>query len=348
MPVQISYFSDIASPDRLIVAILAIVLASVAGLATGPIKGNANPVFWMVLDGICGKMARRSYKTGRSESSLAFRGMVFFSFYLVIGAGVGVAALFLNDLYRAGGFLEPLLLLPVLSAGAGWSAVLTLYRALGKTGGGHHLSKGSYYPIAVSTRSNLNTTDDYGIVRLGVDYMARLFDKGLVAPLFWYLIGGLPLAYIYAAVAAARWGLAKDGFAKGLGNKALGVEKLLGIVPGVIAALYMLAAAAITPTARFFRSVPVLFGGGAVKPRTPYAEGGLPITIASSALKVTLGGPVQDLDGSVLPKTWTGPEGATARLDRSHLRRAIYFSVMAHIVLIADLLGFLLAWKFLG
>jgi adenosylcobinamide-phosphate synthase len=347
MPIQLSYFSDIASPDRLVVAILAVMLAVVFGLLIGPIAGNANPVFWKIMDSLCGKIARRTYKTERSESALAFRGMIFFSLYLIVGAGVGIAAAGLNYQYRAGGFMEPLLLLPVLSAGAGWSALLKLYRALGKSGG-HSLTKGSYYPIAVSTRSNLNTTDDYGIVRLGVDYIARLFDKGMIAPLFWYLIGGLPLAYVYAAVAAARWGLAKDGFAKGIGTKALGSEKFFGVVPGVIAALYLVVAAAITPTARFFRSVPVLFGGGEIKTRTPYAEGGLPVTIASSTLKVTLGGPVQDLDGSVLPKAWVGPDGATARLDRNHLRRALYFSVMAHIVLIADLLGCLMAWKLLG
>lgn len=325
--------SDIGSEDRLLTGVMAVLLVALFGLLTGPVGGNANPFLWNAVDRVFGGAARRSYNVGRSPSSLAFRGTIFTLAMIILAACLGIAAYEMLLRFPLAGFTEPVLLSLTLTGGTIWFALNKLYHALVE---GKKLTKGSYYPIAVSTRTDLNSTDDFGITRVGVGFMAVIFDKALVAPLFWYLLGGLPLAYLYAGIAAARWALAKEGFAKGLGDTALWLERIFGFLPYVIASVFMLAAALFTPGAQLSRAVPGLFAG---KGQAPYAEGGVLVTIVAWAMNISLGGPVQDIDGSTLKKAWVGSSSATARVDKSHLRRAVYMSVMAYVLIVAALVG---------
>jgi adenosylcobinamide-phosphate synthase len=335
------YVTSIASPERIASALLCVLIASGVGFFLKLGSGNAVPILWQVLDRMIGSMARKSYNTQRSFSSLAFRGGFFVSLYIVFALVLAGGAVQLVGFFPLFGFLEPILLMITLSCGAVWSAMLTLYRALGAE---QKLTKGSFYPIAVSTRTDLNSTDHFGITRVGIGFMALTFNLGLVAPLFWYLLFGLPGAYLYAAAAAARWGLAKEGFAKGMGDMALKLEAMLGCIPHLFASFLMVLAALFTPTARLTRAVMGCFSSTG---RAPYAQGGAILTAVAWALNISLGGPVQDLDGSVLKRDWVGPKTATAKLDRSHLRRAIYLSVMGTVLTAATLISGLFVWRIL-
>ena len=190
------------------------------------------------------------------------------------------------------------------------------------------------YPIAVSTRTDLNSTDDFGITRVGIGFMAVSFDKALIAPLFWYLIGGLPLAYLYAGIAAARWALGQGRVRQRSWRCRPVAGKDIRFVPYLIASKFMIMAALFTPGAQLSRAVPGIFKG-----HTPYAEGGALVTIVAWAMNISLGGPVQDLDGSTLKRAWVGAPNATARVDKGHLRRAIYMSIMGYVLLVAALVG---------
>lgn len=324
---------EIASEDRLLAAVIALLLAALGGLLTGLAGGNANPPVWGLFDGLFGKLARRSYKVGRSPSSLKFRGGFFTILYVLTAATVGAGAHMAVRLYPLGGFTEPILLSFVFAGGAVWLSLNRLYHALGGPG---KIEKGSYRPIAVSTRINLNSTDDHGIARVGIGYMAQSFDKAVMAPLFWYLVGGLPLAFLYAGIAAARWGMAKDGFAKGLGDVTLWLERFFGCVPNLLAGIFMAMAALFTPGAQLSRAVPGFFSRDG---RAPYHEGGLPVTATAFALKISIGGPVEDLEGSVLKRHWAGPKNASAKVDKAQLRRALYLSVMAYVLTVAAMIG---------
>ena len=333
---------EIGSEDRLLTACIALILVAVIGLLSGPLGANANPFLWNVIDKVFGGVARKTYNVERTPSSLKFRGGFFTVLYILAAVVLGCAAHMVVRWYGFNGFTEPVLLALTLTGGTVWFSLNRLYHALG---GAKKLEKGSYRPIAVSTRSNLNSTDDFGITRVGVGFMAQSFDKGVVAPLFWYLIGGMPLAYLYAGIAAARWGLAKDGFAKGLGDMALGLERILGVVPHVIAGLFVAVAALFTPGAQLSRAVPGFFG---TTGRAPYHEGGLPVTTTAWALKISLGGPVEDVDGSVLKKAWVGPKDASAKVDKGQLRRAVYLSVMAYVLLAGAMVGGIVLHHFLN
>ncbi len=328
---------------------IALIVVALFGMLFGANSGNANPFLWVALDKIFGGLTRKTYNVERSISSLQFRGAILLTLYLLITGIVAAIAVLIERHYNLAGFMDPFLLTLALSGGATWSSLVKLHHALRaeekKGKGANNLSKGSFYEIAVSTRSNLNTTDNHGIIRTGIGFVASSFDKGLIAPLFWYLLGGLPAAYIYCGIAAARWSLSKEGFAKGIGTLALQLEKFFGFIPQIISGIILAFAAMLTPYAGFTRSFIGMMSG---KGHAPYAEGGLPLTTLAWGLGVSLGGPVEDIDGSVLKRSWVGAASSTARVERHHLRIAIYLNIMAFVLVAALLIGGTLMWKIYG
>lgn len=334
MPEKLPFLTDlhtmIFDPDRIPFAVLAILLTLVVGVITGPRTGNANPMIWIWVDKMFGGIGDRLDKKERSSGDLAFRG--FFVMVVAFVLFVVLGALFQNLALHSGtyGLLEVVLIALALSGGSVWYVLLKLYFALGKG----QVEKGAFYAIARTSRINLNTTDDYGITRVGMALAARSFDKNMVAPVLWYLIGGLPAMFGYAALAAVAWRFGKDGFSKGLGSVPLAIEKLLGIVPSIFAALLMSFASVFTPTATIFKSFLSWAKKGA-----PYEQGGMPLTAMSYALEVTLGGPAKDIGGSTIKSDWVGPKNATAKVEPHHLRRAMYLNLMAQLLFVVALLG---------
>lgn len=333
------FFSHILSVGRFNSAMVALIMVSLVGMMTGPAGGNANPFLWGFLDRICGRLVHKTYNIDRSVASLQFRGALLLSLYLLITGIVAAIAILIERRFEMAGLADPFLLSLTLSGGATWSALIKLHHCLGNS---DHLSKGSYYQVAISTKTNLNSTDDHGIIRVGLGFLATSLDKGMVAPLFWYLIGGLPGAYIYCGIAAARWSLSKDGFAKGIGTLALKLEAVFGVVPQILSAILIAFAALLTPTSGMTRTFIGLIRG---KGHAPYAEGGLPVTALAYAMNISIGGPVEDISGSVLKRSWVGPSNSTARLERVHLRHAVYLGIMAYVLVAAFMISGILVWK---
>ena len=327
-----SLHDQIFDPARLPVALAAILIVSLLGVVTGPLGGNANPFFWRAIDFLFGPLGSRLDKTERKSGDLTTRGTIILFTALGISFLVGNFFQTLSYHYPNWLIVDIVSLSFVLSSGAGWFALIRLYKALH----GEQIVKGAFYTLATTTRNNLATADEFTITRVGIGMGARLLDKGIVAPVLWYLIAGLPAAYLYAALAAMSWRFGKEGFTKGFGAPAIHLEKLLGFVPNVFSGVLIALGGLLTPTAGMTRSFIGILRIN--KGRAPYQEGGAPVTAMAYALKVSLGGATQDQDGSAIKRGWAGPEGATAKLDAKHLHRALYITVMAHLLFLAALL----------
>lgn len=324
---------QIFDPARLPVAVAALLIVSIIGVIAGPLFGNANPLFWRSIDFLFGPLGSRLDKTERKASDLHMRGFIITVTAMVMAFLVGTFFQTLSHHYPNFLIVDIVALSIIMSAGAGWFALARLYKAMA----GKNMVKGAFYTLATTTRSNLTTADEYTITRVGIGMGAKIFDKGVIAPVLWYLIGGLPAAYLYAGLAALSWRFGKEGFTKGFGSSALALEKLMGFVPNAFAGILIAFAGILTPTAGMTRSfIGILHLN---KGRAHYHEGGTPVTAMAWALKVSLGGATQDIDGSAVKRGWAGPEGATAQLTAKHLHRALYITVMAHLLFLAALLG---------
>lgn len=332
MTEYLAYFhTTLIDPSRLPVAVFAILLCAVLGMITGPMHGNANPFYWVLTNGLVGELGKRLDRTQRHAGDLMMRGFLLTIFVLLMSWFVGQAADRLALHYPVHGVTEIVLLSLTITVGAPLFALLRVYTALEKG----KIEKHSYYNVARTTRVDLSRTDDFGITRTTMGMVARTFDKGLVAPLVWYFILGLPGAFIYAGLATMAWRFGKDGFTKGFGALPLALERLMGFVPMLLAGALMAAAGLFTPTGGMTRAfIGLLKQGG-----SRYNEGGLPVTAMAHSLNVSLGGPANDLDGSAMKRAWVGPKNATAKLEAGHLRRALYIALMADLLLIATILG---------
>ena len=331
------WHADFLEPDRIPTAIAAIILCVIVGMITGPMTGNANAFLWQFIDRMFGKLGDKIDKPSRPQADLIFRGFLVTMLVLFITAFMGKGfEIFINEKPLRGA-TEIILLSLCLSAGTIWFTLLQLYFVMD----GNDQTKGTYLGIARSTRTNLNASDDFGITRMGMNLAARSFDKNMVAPVIWYIIAGFMGVCIYAGLAALSWRFGKDGATKGFGATALALEKLLGFFPAILSGLLITIAGLFTPTAKLHKGVTAWFGH---KNRASYEQGGFALSALAWSLNVSLGGPAQDLKGDAIKNTWVGPEGATAKNDHKHLRRAIYINVIAHILFIATLLS-LYVWS---
>ena len=324
-----SYFMD---ADRILEVLAAIVISMVIGMVTGPLGGNANPLFWSVFSGVFGGFGEKLDRAHRPKADLMFRGFMLGCVMMMAAAALAKFYLYILTVYPSYEVVNIVFLTLLLTSGTIWFVLLKLYFAMDRD----KVGEGAYYAIARTTRINLASGDDYGITRAAMSLSVKSFDKGMVAPALWYIIGGFPAACIYAALAMMSWRFGRNGLGSGFASVPLALEKLMGIIPSLLAALYLTLAATFTPTAKLHKGIAAWLGH---KNRAPYEQGGAPLSAMAWALNVSLGGAVQDLSGKPLKGEWVGPEGATAQLNHKHLRRAIYINVIAHILFIASLLG---------
>lgn len=317
-------------PSRIPVAIAAILLTVIVGMIVGPVRANAAPFYWLIVGRPFGGLGLRLDRRQRSRSDLVFRGFIVAMFVIGFSFAIGRLADVATARYPFYRIADVILLSSLLSSGAVWFAILRLYFALKDK----KPARNAYLTIAQSTRIDLSAADDFTVTRNGMALAARSFDKAVVAPIVWYLIAGLPVAFVYAGLAAMVWRFGKEGFSKGFGACAVALEKLMGVVPSVLAGILLGLAGLFTPTGGVVRGLIGLMRSRGV---AHYPEGGAPVTAMAYALKVSLNGPAVDLDGSALQREWVGPAGSTAKLGAYHLGRAIYIAMMAHLLFIASL-----------
>ncbi|MCB1651570.1 MAG: cobalamin biosynthesis protein [Alphaproteobacteria bacterium] len=316
--------------DRIPVILGAILLTAILGMIRGPFLGNIYPFIWQAFEKLLGRIGDKMDNPKRSPSALMFRGLLITIIALglafVIGQGVSLTALTTNI------FVEIVLLSLLITSGTVWFALLRLYFAMDKK----QLTPGAFYDIARSTRTDLNAGDDHGIVRRAMSLSVKSFDKGLIAPALWYLIGGFPAAIIYSALAVISWRHGREGSGSSLSAIPMALEKLMAFVPSLYAAALITLAATFTPTAKLHKGLASWING---KNRASYEQGGPALSALAWALNLSLGGPGVDLSGTPIKGAWVGPEGASAKVSHKDLRYTIYISVISHLLFIASLIG---------
>ena len=152
--------------------------------------------------------------------------------------------------------------------------------------------------------------DAAGVARAAIESLAESFCDGIVAPLFWLLVGGLPGVWIYKAINTAdslvghrepRW--------RAFGWASARTDDLANLLPARLAGMVLCIAGG---------------GGWRVMMRdarlhaSPNA--GWPEAAMAGVLGVRLAGPVA-YDGVVMDKAWIGREGGDA--DAGDLAQAL-------------------------
>ena len=81
----IDFIQSIAlDPQRIPIAITAIIICNIVGLIIPPLSARAIPAFWMVIDAMFGVFGARMDKPERLRGDLIFRGTLFILFIIFI------------------------------------------------------------------------------------------------------------------------------------------------------------------------------------------------------------------------------------------------------------------------
>jgi adenosylcobinamide-phosphate synthase len=177
--------------------------------------------------------------------------------------------------------------------------------------------------------------DRHGVARAAIESLAENFSDGVVAPVFWYLVLGLPglFAYKMANTLDSMIGHRSTRY-RSFGWAAARLDDLLNLVPAPLAGL-LLSAAALFAGAMPRRAVAMMLRDGR-KHHSPNA--GWPEAAMAGALGVALAGPRIYAEGEVRD-AWLGD--GTPYATPAHIARALHLYALACLLLAGLVLG---AW----
>ena len=154
--------------------------------------------------------------------------------------------------------------------------------------------------------------DGHGVCRAAIESCAENFADGVAAPVFWYLVAGLPGMLAYKAVNTLDSMIGhRDERHRAFGRASARFDDLVNLVPARLAALAVIAASAAMRGADPLRSWNAV-RRDARRHRSPNA--GWPEAAFAGALGIAIAGP-RRYGGTVVDDSWMGDGRAECTAD---------------------------------
>jgi adenosylcobinamide-phosphate synthase len=178
--------------------------------------------------------------------------------------------------------------------------------------------------------------DGYGVARAAIESLAENFSDGVVAPVFWYLVLGLPglFAFKMANTLDSMIGHRSERY-RSFGWASARFDDLLNLVPARLSGLLLTGAALFAGEAMPWHALRVMLRDGK-KHHSPNA--GWPEAAMAGALGLALAGPRSYAEGEVMDP-WLGD--GTPEATPADIGRGLRLYMLACLLLAGLLLG---AW----
>src|SRR6266508_791209 len=261
---------------------LAVLIEVIAGYPDWLLRSIGHPVTWM--GRLIAALERRCNRESVRPALRRFLGTLTVVLLIAI---VGVAALIIE---------RGLLLLPFGLVGAAvLASTLIAQRSLH-----HHVAhvadalenddlRGGRDAVSRIVGRDTETLDEAGVARAAIESLAENFSDGVVAPVVWMIIGGLPGAAIYKAINTADSMIGhRTPRYQAYGWAAARLDDLVNLPASRLSALLIIAAAAITKGASGSAAWQAV-QRDAAHHRSPNA--GYPEAAMAGALGLALAGP---------------------------------------------------------
>ena len=314
---------------QIFLAPLALILERLFGYPRPLLEVIRHPVIWMgslisLLD------ARLNHGTGRR-----LKGALALAILLLVTGGIAAALAWLTRLVPAGWIVEAVLATTLLAQKELGRAVDAVAVALD-----HSLEAGRRQVAEIVGRDP-ETLDSPGIARAAIESLAESTSDGIIAPLFWLVIGGLPGIALYKAVntADSMVGHLSERHRE-FGWASARLDDLLNWIPARLTAL-LLAGAAFWVRGANAEQAWTAALRDARRHKSPNA--GWPEAAMAGALGFALGG----------PRTYRGetvdlPQFGSGRVDLgpADIRKALeLYSMMLNLALGLTLAIAILLWR---
>jgi adenosylcobinamide-phosphate synthase len=298
----------------LIPALAALAIEAAFGYPQALVRRIGHPVMWM---GALIAWADRGWN--RAAKTFAARRL--WGIVLVVGlVGLMAAVGMLLTWCVQRALPEPFSTVVLGLVASSMLAQRSLYRHVAAVASGLEQDgiDGGRRTVAMIVGRDPERLDEAGVSRAAIESLAENFSDGVVAPLFWLALAGLPGMLIYKAVntADSMIGHLSDRH-RAFGWAAARFDDLINLPASRLAAVWLVLAAAVIRGASARRAWRAVWQD-ARKHRSPNA--GWPEAAMAGALDLKLAGP-RVYHGEVVADGWMGEGRAEA--NASDIRRAL-------------------------
>ena len=313
-------FTSIANTfviDVAAVAFIALLVDGIVGDMAWLFSKIGHPI--ALLGRVIGFLERRLNREGSSERARFLSGLVVTLFVVFLTTYIGW---YLSELARAvklGWIVEVVVVTILLAQRSLYEHVLSVARALGRG----DIADGRVAVQHIVGRDT-NELDKNGIARAAIESLAENFADGVVAPIFWYLVVGLPGVFAYKAINTldSMIGYRSLEFAS-FGLVAARLDDVANWIPSRLAALILVVSAVFPYTADPSRAAGIMWRDSS---KHPSPNAGWPEGAMAGALNLSLGGPRQ-YPGGVSEADWIGDGTHLASFKDIH--RALLLFIVA-------------------
>jgi len=286
------------------------VLLLVAGLVVDALFGDMPAIFRYVPHPVilAGRAIaffdRKLNRETRSEASRRERGLVT---VIVLVGGAALIGLILERACRgslAGAVLEALMIAVLVAQRSLHEHVAAVAAGLARGG-----LDGGREAVRQIVGRDPTSLDAHGVARAAIESLAENFSDGVVAPVFWYLLLGLPglFAYKMANTLDSMIGHRTPRY-RAFGWAAARLDDVLNTVPAPLSGVLLAVAAVFAKKGRPGHALMIMLRDGR-KHHSPNA--GWPESAMAGALSLALAGPRRYAEGLVADP-WLGDGSARA------------------------------------
>ncbi len=308
------------------IAGLSIAAILFAALVIDAVFGEFGPIFRVIphpvalVGGLVGWFDRRLNREQRSETARRARGAVVVVLMVATAAAVGWGLTELARMFPFGWAIELVAITLLIAQRSLFDHVRAVAHSLDRDG-----LEGARLAVARIVGRDPKTLDAHGVARAAIESLAENFADGVVAPVFWYLLLGLPGLLVYKTVNTMDSMIGyRTPRHEAFGMVAARLDDVLNYVPARIAAVMIVVASLFVPRGQPVSALRVMARDGG-KHRSPNA--GWPEAAMAGAIGVALAGP-RSYDGRVEDEPWVGGE-FSAQIGGTDIRRALYLFVVA-------------------
>ena len=324
MDIATLFLTGLAGPSRgydpLALLLSALVLDAVVG-EMGPVfRHLPHPV--AALGRLIGFLEARLNRERRSGRDRTLRGAGVVVLVAGLCATIGWGITYLATWHVAGQAAE----LVVASLMIAQRSLFDHVRAVGRALRDEGLA-GGRRAVAHIVGRDPDSLDEHGVARAAIESLAENFSDGVVAPVFWYVVFGLPGMLVYKAVNTmdSMIGHTSPRY-RAFGKVAARTDDVLNLIPARLAGLFLTLAAACVPGGRPFAALGAMWRD-APRHRSPNA--GWPEAAMAGALGLALAGP-RRYARQVVQDAWMGKGRMEA--GPADIRRALSVFAVACLI----------------